>query len=37
MSYRLLQAIDAHLDWKTRFVKILAFKTAKSAGISELI
>jgi len=26
-----------YLDWQTRFIKILAFKTAKIAGISELI
>ncbi len=26
-----------YLDWQPRFIKILAFKTAKVAGISELI
>jgi len=30
-------ALNAYLDWQTRFIKILAFKTAKVAGISELI
>ena len=29
--------LNAYLDWQTRFIKILAFKTAKVAGISELI
>jgi hypothetical protein len=29
--------LNAHVDWQTRFIKILAFKTAKIAGISELI
>jgi hypothetical protein len=29
--------LNAYLDWQTRSVKILAFKTAKVAGISELI
>jgi hypothetical protein len=29
--------LNAHLDRKTRFIKILAFKTAKVARISELI
>jgi hypothetical protein len=30
-------SIIAYLDWQTRFIKILAFKTAKVARISELI
>jgi hypothetical protein len=30
-------ALSAFLDWQTRFIKILAFKTAKAARISELI
>lgn len=29
--------LNSYLDWQTRFIKILAFKTAKVAGISELI
>jgi predicted nucleic-acid-binding protein len=29
--------LNTYFDWKARFVKILAFKTAKVAGISELI
>jgi hypothetical protein len=29
--------LNAQLDWQTRFIKILAFKTADGAGISELI
>lgn len=29
--------LNAYLDWQTRFIKILAFKTAKVARISELI
>jgi hypothetical protein len=29
--------LNAYLEWQTRFIKILAFKTAKVAGISELI
>jgi hypothetical protein len=29
--------LNASLDWQTRFDKILAFKTAKVAGISQLI
>jgi len=29
--------LNSYLDWPTRFIKILAFKTAKVAGISELI
>ena len=29
--------LNAYVDWQTRFIKILAFKTAKVAGISELI
>lgn len=29
--------LTAYLDWQTRFVKILAFKSAKAARISKLI
>jgi hypothetical protein len=29
--------LNAYVNWQTRFIKILAFKTAKVAGISELI
>jgi hypothetical protein len=29
--------LNAYLDWQTRFIEILAFKTAKVARISELI
>jgi hypothetical protein len=29
--------LNAYVDWQTGFIKILAFKTAKVAGISELI
>jgi len=29
--------LNAYLDWQTRFIKVLAFKTAKAARISELI
>jgi hypothetical protein len=33
----LLPPSRLYLDWQTRFIRILAFKTAKAAGISELI
>ena len=29
--------LNPHLDWQTPFIKVLAFKTAKAARISELI
>jgi hypothetical protein len=29
--------LNAYLDWQTRFIKVLAFETAKAARISELI
>jgi hypothetical protein len=29
--------LNAYVDWQTRFIKILAFKTAEAPRISELI
>jgi hypothetical protein len=29
--------VNPYLDWQARFIKILAFQTAKVAGTSELI
>jgi len=36
-AYSFKVSIIAYLDWQTRFIKILAFKTAKVAWIPELI